>query len=55
MRWIQEPTADADRPAAVLELVRPASTGGGSSPLPWIALAVVLVLGMGGAVLWVRR
>ena len=57
VRWIQDPTADADRPAAVLEL-GPRRAGAGSqggSPLPWIALAVVLVAGMGGAVLWARR
>jgi MYXO-CTERM domain-containing protein len=26
-----------------------------ASPAPWIALAALLVLGMGGAVLWRRR
>jgi LPXTG-motif cell wall-anchored protein len=57
VRWIQDPVADAERPAAVLELgTRPTAPGrSGASPPPWIALAGALVLGMGGAVLWRRR
>jgi len=55
VRWIQAPTADADRPAAVLELSPRKSAGGGSSPLPWIGLAVAVLLGMGGTMLFLRR
>jgi uncharacterized protein YcnI len=53
VRWIQDPSPDADRPAAVLSLGQ--GSGGGSSSLGFVALAVVLVLAMAVGVLVARR
>jgi len=59
VRWIQEPSADADRPAPVLQLTasgRPGKSGGGSSATAgWAALAVLAALAAGGAALILRR
>jgi uncharacterized protein YcnI len=51
VRWIQEPTADAERPAAVLDLGGAAARGtgdDGSDGAPW-ALIVAAVVVVGGA------
>src|SRR5262245_21880944 len=44
VRWIQDPTPDAERPAPVLQLTasgRPQSSGGSSSATGWVILAVL--------------
>ena len=53
VRWIQDPAADADRPAAVLSLGGKSS--GGSSSLGFVILALVLVAAMAVGVLLARR
>jgi uncharacterized protein YcnI len=58
VRWIQDPTPDADRPAPVLQLTatgRPQSSGGSSSAAGWAVLAVVAVLAIGAGALILRR
>ena len=59
VRWIQEPSAQADRPAPVLQLTasgRPGKPEGGSSATTgWAVLAVLAALAAGGAALVVRR
>jgi LPXTG-motif cell wall-anchored protein len=59
VRWIQEPSADADRPAPVLQLTAtggPQSAGGSSSPATgWAILAVLAAIALGGAALILRR
>jgi uncharacterized protein YcnI len=52
VRWIQEPTADAERPAAVLDLGGDAGTKNESGGFPW-PLVVVLVVVAGGALVLV--
>jgi uncharacterized protein YcnI len=54
VRWIQDPTPDAERPAAVLSLSGGGGDGGSSS-LGFVALAVVLVVAGGVGVLVARR
>ena len=60
VRWIQDPTDDAERPAAVLDLGGGDATGtgtgddGGGFPWPLIA-AVVIVLGGALGVVTLRR
>jgi periplasmic copper chaperone A len=58
VRWIQDPTPDADRPAPVLQLTasgRPQSSGGSSSAAGWAVIAVLAALIAGGAVFILRR
>jgi uncharacterized protein YcnI len=58
VRWIQDPSPDADRPAPVLQLTstgRPQSSGGSSSAAGWAVLALVAVVAIGGAALILRR
>jgi uncharacterized protein YcnI len=58
VRWIQDPTPDAERPAPVLQLTasgRPQSSGGSSSATGWVVLAVLALLVAGGGALLGRR
>jgi uncharacterized protein YcnI len=60
VRWIQEPTPDAERPAPVLQLTatgRPRSAGGSSSSSAagWAVLALLAAIAAGCAVLILRR
>jgi uncharacterized protein YcnI len=58
VRWIQDPTPDAERPAPVLQLTasgRPSSSGGSSSAAGWAVLAVLAAAAIGGAALLLRR
>jgi LPXTG-motif cell wall-anchored protein len=58
VRWIQDPTPDAERPAPVLQLTasgRPQSSGGSSSATGWVVLAVLALIAAGGAALFLRR
>jgi uncharacterized protein YcnI len=58
VRWIQEPTDDAERPAAVLDLGGGATAGGGDGGggFPWPLLVVaVVVVGGGAAAVTLRR
>jgi uncharacterized protein YcnI len=59
VRWIQEPTADAERPSPVLQLTatgRPRSAGGSSSSAAgWAVLALLAAIAAGCAVLILRR
>jgi LPXTG-motif cell wall-anchored protein len=58
VRWIQDPTPDAERPAPVLQLTatgRARSSGGSSSAAGWAVLAAIAVLVAGGGALLLRR
>jgi MYXO-CTERM domain-containing protein len=58
VRWIQDPTPDAERPAPVLQLTatgRPQSSSGSSSATGWVVIAVLVALALGGAVFILRR
>jgi uncharacterized protein YcnI len=60
VRWIQEPTADAERPAAVLDLgggdSSAGATGDDSGGFPWLVIvALVIVVGGALAVVTLRR
>jgi uncharacterized protein YcnI len=59
VRWIQEPAADAERPAPVLQLTasgRPGKSSGGSSATAgWALLALFVALAAGAVVLVLRR
>lgn len=58
VRWIQDPTADAERPAPVLQLTstgRPQSSSGSSSAAGWAVLAVIAAIVVAGGALFLRR
>jgi periplasmic copper chaperone A len=58
VRWIQEPTPDAERPAPVLQLTssgRPQSSSGSSSAAGWVILAVLAAIVVAGGALLLRR
>jgi uncharacterized protein YcnI len=58
VRWIQDPTPDAERPAPVLQLTasgRPSSSGGSSSATGWAVLAVLAAIAVAGGALFLRR
>ena len=57
VRWIQDPSPDADRPAPVLELTatgRPRAPDGSSSAVGWVVIAVLAAVAIGGAALIAR-
>jgi uncharacterized protein YcnI len=58
VRWIQDPTPDAERPAPVLQLTatgRPQSSGGSSSATGWVVLAALAVAVVAAGALILRR
>jgi uncharacterized protein YcnI len=59
VRWIQDPTPDADRPAPVLQLTasgRPGKSSGDSSAAAgWAVLALLAAVAAGGAAFILRR
>ena len=58
VRWIQDPTPDAERPAPVLQLTatgRPQASGGSSSATGWAVLAVLALVVVAAGFLLLRR
>jgi uncharacterized protein YcnI len=58
VRWIQDPTPDAERPAPFVQLTstgRPQSSGGSSSATGWAVLAVLALVAAAGVALVLRR